>query len=42
MKMFFVTEMLRALDIFSIKKITNMANGINQRGEVRDDMCLEL
>lgn len=37
-----VTETLRALDIFSIKKITSMANGIKQRGEVRDDMCLEL
>lgn len=37
-----VTETLRALDIFSIKKITNITNGINQRGEVRDDMCLEL
>ena len=32
-------EMLRALDIFSIEKITSIANGIYKRGEISKGMC---
>ena len=32
-------EMLRALDRFSIEKITSIANGIYKRGEISEGMC---